>query len=244
VANSLGVTQLRVRQWKDAGAPHDRRGRKIVFDPGRLREWLIDQGIAATPSQQEAAPATETIHRRRKDIANRFKVKVRAVSEWLEDPSFPGRAGTTDMKGQDGYFPEVKIAKWLVASEKFTPIPDDIRVLIEAEGQAGTSVQKERERYSRVKADIAELDLAERQGELIDADEVIRYAKRCVSYAVTAFNGIPAKVVASLPDRFGEAEKKLLHDMIREYVEHGLHHMHELLEADEDVEPSETEGME
>ena len=192
VATQLGVTQRRVQAWANAGAPCTKQGRRFVFDSVSLAQWLVTQGEASTDNVE----ITEVLQTRA-EVAERFGVTRRMVTEWLADPSFPGKAGSQRKHGRDGNFPVIDIARWLLKNEKKATIPDDLllEVAVDTPSDDGRSAKS---MYLAARAGIAELQLEEARGRLVDADEYARWLNGRMRSIVGILKNVPANLAVRL----------------------------------------------
>ena len=63
VARLLGIAEITVRKWVAKGElPHLKLGRRTLFDPAQLQEWLETKRVAAAESDH---------HRRSEDSHDR-----------------------------------------------------------------------------------------------------------------------------------------------------------------------------
>jgi len=92
---ALGITAYRLRRWLAQGLPHTRRGRAYDFDPPQVREWLLAQGLASTPTPARIAAT-------RADVAAYFDVHERTVANWL----------AMGCPGEHGHYDLAAIAAW------------------------------------------------------------------------------------------------------------------------------------
>lgn len=222
VASALGVHEETVRDWREKGCPWFRVKRRIWFDPQELRGWLLDNGLAS----EEHAPAEEIITKRR-EIAARFGVPPRTVSDWQGSPGFPG---------ENGCYPVLEIARWLITSGKQTKPPADLLDKLKGESEAALERDSENPaaRLTRSRAEKAELELAQLKGEVIDAEEVIRFYRRCNSHAVTILRGAPGRCLAALPSNVPEEIQLVIQETVGKVVDESLEMVSELIRGDQD----------
>lgn len=204
---ALGITRAQLNAWIDEGLPWTGNTARRQFDADQVAAWLVAQGYAepaepaapAVGSSQQAAgggrqagqttqPAEisqQPIARTRNEVAQHFGVADRTVAVWITQ-GMPGIVGTPGRR--DGYFPLDEIALWRAERLPLASAPlDDPRVAEEA-------------RLKRARASIVELDLAEKQGRLIDAGIAMREWIRAVAEAKTQADQLPAWLAKKLPE--------------------------------------------
>lgn len=76
LATALKTTPAQVRRWVTRGLPRHRVGRRVVFDPAKVRRWLIDEGIACENSPPNLV-------RTKAQVAAHFEVNERSVGYWF-----------------------------------------------------------------------------------------------------------------------------------------------------------------
>lgn len=182
LCNRLGVSRSRLTKWVKEGLPHEVHKRKKQFQPDSVREWLVENGHASPPSPPPAAVHT------RNDCAQHFNVAVRTVAEWQTKVDFPGRAGSPGKR--DGFYPLEEIAAW--------------RAKTFGDETAGDNA---RDRLASIKASIAEIDLKERLGEVVEAADVERFMARTIAAVRSVIDQIPSELAAELPTSCDDATK-------------------------------------
>lgn len=221
-----------LKAWREKGMPFVREGKGYRYDPHAVANWLLESGIATT-DDEELDDDTGPVYRKRAEVAAVFGVHSRAVSSWLEEPSFPGRAGERST-ARGGYFPARAIARWLRNNNKKAIIPAG---LLEEDPPATLSTSiNPRDRLANVRADKAEHELRRLQGALVSADEVKAYFQRTCNYANTALNEFPHRVLAALPHDVDERVKRVVFTIAQQEVKDTLLIMADLLERDPDDE--------
>ena len=229
VAKALGVTQRKVLEWKDVGAPHEKRGRRIFYDARDLSEWLVNTGRGdSTDENLVEHPAVLTTKRA---IALRFSVLRRSITEWLADPSFPGVS-----HGRTGEYPVKEIAEWIIKNNKKAQVPDDIiDSLSDAQSMSGKSMSY-RDKLTSIKADLAEIELQREQGLVVEAEQFAAFCQRIFSQSRTVLLNSPGRFEVALPSDFPEAGKKIGRKVMQETVEMVLMQLQELIDGDQDEE--------
>lgn len=200
----LGATPRQWAAWKMAGLPSRRDGRRTAFDPAEVSEWFLDRGEPQLALKVYPGEVAQT----RGDAARSLEVSTRTIAEWLNTPGFPGRAGSPGK--QDGWFPIDAIRQWRDQS---------------ANPNVGAEKSPWRDVYWEAKAKQEVLDLEERMGRLVDAEEVQRFLLRVVNSAKAVLDPMPDKVLASLP----AGTKRKTKISIRKKVERDLHQAYEAL---------------
>ena len=143
------------------------------------------------------------------DVAARVGVNQRTVAKWCKAEGFPGRPGD-QVKGRKGRFSISKIEAWRVARKK-------------AFGQGSDQVQSaERAKLLNVKRRIVEIDLAERQGQVVDAEQMRRRILRCWNEAAAILKQLEPELLSSLPGQIPQAARKRARERIRKRVEQAL----------------------
>lgn len=181
----LGLSK---RQWArllKAGLPFTadaRDKRRKQFDATAVRRWLIDHDFAVED-------AGEPIFQTKADCANYFRVSERQVGVWLNDPTFPGRAGHPGKR--DGYFPAWQITTWRGA-----------QTLVSGNGADDALTAKAREARARkiiVNSKLEEIKLAEKQRQVADVEAMRRLYVQTHALAKQCFRQVWPRIRELLP---------------------------------------------
>lgn len=217
----LGITPAELRKWIKAGLPHTGKGRKIVFEPAAVERWLLDTGRAEKP----AAPSPAgMVARTMAEAAQLLGVSKRVFADWVTEPAFPGKPGTTGKR--DGYFPITEIEAWRA-------------VRFGADQRSGATDDGER----AVRREMLEIDrdrkLAELErdvlGTLIDAEETTRFIAFVVATAKGVLQELPDRVLARMPSKLSAKLKKLIRKVVLSVVRETLEHLTQLVKGDDDA---------
>jgi phage terminase Nu1 subunit (DNA packaging protein) len=184
LCQALGIRRRQLTAWVEDGLPWTGTPRRRSFDPDEVSVWLVAAGHA-DPVQDPALPAEQIVLRTRDEVATHFGVSTRSVATWIREgmPGLPGSPGR-----REGYFPVEEIEDWL-RSRKIMPGESaaDPRALEDA-------------RVKRVRADIMELELAEKRGQLINSEEAARKWVHAVHEAKAQAEQLPAWLMKRLPE--------------------------------------------
>ena len=183
LAERLGVSPSKIRRWVKSGMPSRKDGRRRVYDPAKVRDWLVANGLA----QDAASEPAERIYRTRTECAKAFGVNLRTVAQWMTEPGFPGQAGTPGQR--DGCFPHAAIEAWLEAKRANQPVNQ----------YSGAAADPTRQELARIKLEQERLKLNEKQGRFVDVDEVTRELMRLSAIARQTLRNLPDMLVSVLP---------------------------------------------
>lgn len=176
---ALEISRATALRWIGDGMPVQSR-KPYRFDEEAVRQWILDRGLAVEDQQP-----TERIHRTRAEIAAALGVSVRTISDWCQDPTFPGRPG--DALVGDGHFPEQEIRDW---QEKRSI----------SGGEQSAQVNAARAKDLEVSTALKLLKLAERRGQLVEIAVVQAELGRAVSLARQKLTPLPDILIRILPD--------------------------------------------
>lgn len=231
VCKGLGVTLTKLEEWRGKGLPCRKVKGKFRYDPFQVREWLLASGHAVVDevNTDEEDDDTSAVYKTRKEVATIFGVNTRTVAGWLEDPSFPGRAG--DSRARGGNFPARAIARWLRATGKQASIPPE---LAEDISQPASSTAKDR--ILNLRGDKAELELRRMQGELIPLSDVVSFLERVQSYAKTVLTELPYRIAARLPSETEDRLRTIVHTETERTIDEVLDELSRKIDEDPDAE--------
>lgn len=185
----LGITQPALTQLVRDGLPCHEQGRKKLFDPAEVAQWLVDNERAVI--QEE--PRAQAVARTRQECAEHFGVHLRTLATWLEDETFPGRAGTRGRR--DGYFPLDEILTWI--RER-----DATRVggpRLELDKRRGELMDIKIRRETRIERKEA--------GELAPIADMVELVQRLTNAAKQILESIPDEAAKDLPEDLGDDVK-------------------------------------
>lgn len=188
LCKKLGITKQRLDRWRREGLPSEMQGRRRMFDPAAVAEWIQQSGKAKREHQESAGEAgARTVATTKSEAAQALGVSLRTLGDWLNDPSFPGKAGAPGR--QDGYFPLAEIAAWRIS--KFGA---DGR----SRGDAG-DLSELRARKLQLEIDQLQVEYEKACGSILDADETADFLERHVSVVKTVLEQLADKIETRLP---------------------------------------------
>lgn len=199
----LGVSASQLRTLIGRGLPwqpHHSDARRKQFDPRAVKQWLIEHEFVE-PDAHEPILGT------RVEASKYFGVAVRTVAEWLNDPTFPGRAGRPGRR--DGYFPVWQIEAWLGDKRPNIATGDD--------DELTTAARRARHQRTISEAELKAIDVAERKRQVADVEAMRRLYIQTHSLAKQTFAQVWPRVRDLLPAM--PAEKV---DQIQDAVEQSL----------------------
>ncbi len=183
----LDIDRFKLNAWIGEGLPTEKTSRGPRFDPEAVKAWLIDRGYAkqVTPPNIVGTKA---------EVASHFGVSERTVSTWLNDgcpgkPAGPGRRGQYDLTA---------IAAWR-----------DLRNAQAADELMAGPTSPALERYRDARAELAKLDLLERNGTLLNRDKAHEAHVRMAHILET--------LGENLRRHHGPAAQQLFHDALDDY---------------------------
>jgi phage terminase Nu1 subunit (DNA packaging protein) len=238
VCQRLKVHARILAGWRTEGLPCTREKGKYLYDPDAVAAWLLATGKAQrdkTNSPQPTPIPTSPIFTKIREVAEFFGVNSRTVKVWLEDPSFPGRPGSSsDGTNAKGYFPTKSIADWLQQPGRKTKvkIPESLQ-----KPDVVTVTPTSRDQLVEVKTEQAKLELRKMQGKMIDAEEAQSFFNRVNSYAVTVLNTLAPRLLAELPSSIDDRAKRAVYDAALKVVKQTREMIAELIEGDRDASP-------
>jgi len=190
----LAIDAKQLNSWTREGLPHTGRGRSRRFSPPLVRQWLLEHGKAEAPPapdppaapQPAGHPPEQPIAHTRAQVASWFGVSERTVATWALE-GMPGRMGRPGTK--EGQFPLTEIAAWL----------DGRR----ADGRPAAIDETKHQAQARLasaRAALIELELREKQGQLVALDDVDRRWLRLQTEAKAQLEQLPALLGKLLPE--------------------------------------------
>ena len=141
-----------------------------------LEAELARQQSAAASSSQ-----SRTIAKTRAEAAKILGVRVGAISDWMTDPTFPGKAG--DRGRENGYFPIEEIQAWRSAHRRPLPtaVPDG-------------SLSRLRQRKLAADTRLREVKLRTITGDLVAASDARAVIVDAVNAARSQLEAWPSKI--------------------------------------------------
>lgn len=218
---TLGITLAKLRELIKAGLPHKGRGKARVFEPAAVEQWLLATGRA----EKAVAPSPAgLVARTIVEAAQLLAVAPRNFANWIKEPGFPGKPGTTGKR--DGYFPIAEIENWRAAR-------------FGSDGRSGSTDDGER----AVRREMLEIDrdrkLAELErdvlGTLIDAEETTRFIAFVIATAKSVLQELPDRVLAGMPSKISAGLRKVIRKVVLSVVRETLEHLSQLIKGDDDA---------
>ena len=211
----LGIPQTTLTAWVRAGLPWEGTKRRKLFDLEQVRDWGIANGkIRPVDPPPDTGPVFDT----RAELARELNVAERTIATWCTYPDFPGRPGHQGRR--EAFYPLNDIIRW--HAKTFGDVP--------MEGARNSA----RERKDNAQAELAELELAERRGELIPLDDVLRFYTRQMAQAKTHMWDLADKVLSRLPPKIKKDERAEIRKVVDEIRDDVLQTFVELLKGDTD----------
>jgi phage terminase Nu1 subunit (DNA packaging protein) len=224
LCEKLGIDAKQLAAWVRLGIPASGRGKLRTFDPLLVRDWLLEKKLAEQPPPPDLPPTDQPIAHTIAQVAEYFQVSERAVHTWIKQ-GMPGKAGRPGT--QEGAFPLFEIEAWREGRK--TP---RLSTSEETKSQAQA-------RLSTIKADMLELDLREKRGELIDANEIARRWARVTTEARAILAQLPALVAKQLPAELDAKVRKKARQVASRLVEQCAEALESFLSAEADAAESE-----
>lgn len=182
---------------------------------------LQNAGIAGGEKTTNAAAGT--VAKTKNEAAKLLKIHVRTLGEWLLEPGFPGKAGTTGK--QDGHFPIAAIQRWHAArtgSDGRSTAIDEVELSTRRE-----MLQIDRDRK------LAELE-RDTLGTLIDAEEVTRFVTFVISNSKQVLQELPDRIIARLPGGMSPKARKVIRQVAAMVTRETLENLAQLIVGDAD----------
>jgi len=204
LCDKLGIEAKQLSAWLRKGLPSTGRGKQRRFDPLAVRAWLIENKLAEEQSVPAGAPREQPVATTWAQVAEYFRVAERTIATWIKQgmPGKSGRPGT-----REGHFPLHDIDDWREGRK-----PDAVRTGDETKTQAQA-------RLAAAKAALAELDLAKRHGELVDAQEVNRRWLRFQTEANAQLKQLPTLVAKQLPEGLDRKLRKKARAVVQRLID-------------------------
>lgn len=167
------LTEKKLRKLVADGLPMQKVGRKRMFDLTAVVDWLVHNGKA----EVEHPPI---VFHTKQDIADAIGVHVRTIAEYQADPSFPGRPGTPGTR--TAHYPLDEILRW-----KHERDSHQVEAANRSESERSTAIA-ERE---RIQTELKRMELMQKLGTLIDADEVAKFFQHIIGSAKSQLLPLP-----------------------------------------------------
>lgn len=224
LCEQLSIDRSQLTAWIKEGLPWHGSKRRKQFAADEVAAWLVQEGKA---EPDPAAPREQFVLRTIGQVATHFNVSVRTVHNWLLK-GMPGKQGNPGR--QDGFFSVHQITEWLNAQRE-PPVnaSDDTRAVMHA-------------RLHKARAELIELEVAKKRGELVEADEIARQIVRSIHEAKAQLNQLTVKLTRGLPEKYRGKQRAVIQRTLAEVyrtLELALRN-----QADEDVNgsPERTRG--
>lgn len=202
----LGITKKRLDRWRREGLPSVLEGRKRMFDPAAVAEWIQQSGKGKREHDETKGGAAPAIATTRDEAAHALGVSVRTLADWLTDPTFPGKPGSPGR--QDGYFPLDQIAAWRQAK-----LGGDGR----SRSDAG-EMNELRARKLKLEIDQLQVEYEKACGTILDAEEMAAFLERHVAVVKTVLEQLADKVETRLPASVPAAVRKKIRKAVEDTV--------------------------
>lgn len=181
----LGITQRALSNLIRDGLPCLAEGRRKVFEEEDVARWLLANNRAVL-KEEEATKESPRVARTRKECAEHFHVHLRTVADWLEEPGFPGRAGTRGRR--DGHFPLDEIAAWIETRDALRNGGPRLDTPGLRDEMLSIKIQRERHR------------LAEEEGRLARIEDMVELVERLTNTAKRLLESLPDEAAKDLPE--------------------------------------------
>jgi len=195
LCQALSIERKQLDLWIAEGLPRDKRRRR--FDADAVAGWLVEHDKAEIAAAADASD--RLLLRTIGQVARHFSVSSKCVERWLER-GMPGKPGNRGR--QDGFFSIPLIVEWLDRRRGTGPA-DDVRNIQHA-------------RLHKARAELIELELGVRRGNLIEAEEIARRWVRSIHEAKAQLGQLNVRLPRSLPERFREKRRKLIQRVLAE----------------------------
>lgn len=217
--NELQITQPMLTAWIHEGLPWEGTAKKKLFDEHAVAQWLVDHGKVRTtrqPATISQGPTCTT----REEAARELGIAPRTLATWCTMDGFPGRPGSRGRR--EGHYPIAEIKEWHAQT-----FPEST--------WSAVPTNPFRQRRENAQAEMAEMDLAERKGELIRLEDVIRFYTRQMAQAKAILDDMPDIVLSILPTtKIKRDERERIRSRLDEVRDQVLEQFVELLKGDTD----------
>lgn len=201
LCTELSIDKGQLTAWIKEGLPFHGSKRRKQFDAHEVSLWLVQQGKA---EPDPAAPLSQREHfvlRSIPQVATYFNVAVRTVHNWLLK-GMPGKPGNPGR--QDGFFSVQEIRAWLQDQrEPPATASDDTRSVMHA-------------RLHKARAELIELEVAKKRGELVEAEEITRQIVRSIHEAKAQLGQLTVKLTRGLPEKYRKKQRAIISRVLPE----------------------------
>lgn len=209
-ASSLTVTELctqlaidrkQLASWIQEGLPWHGSKRRKLFAPDAVAVWLVQHGKAEADPLAPMAPREHFVLRTIGQVAQHFSVSVRTVHNWLLK-GMPGKQGNPGRA--DGFFSVQAITAWLnTQAAPPATASDDTRSVMHA-------------RLHKARAELIELEVGKKRGELVEADEITRQIVRSIHEAKAQLGQLTVKLTRGLPEKYRLKQRAIISRVLPE----------------------------
>ena len=147
-------------------------------------------------------------------------MSVRAVAEWIADPTFPGRPATPGRR--NGWFPFDRIDAWLERKGKATKAAGD--GARELDPLTELRLKRDTLRYNR------------EAGQVVDLASARQAIERQIAVAKSILDPLPDRFAALVPQKAGEAVRTKVATLARRTLSEAYAAIAETLLGDTDSE--------
>lgn len=223
---TLGVKAARLKKWIAAGLPCVKKGRNRTYDLAVVATWLQKTGRAVL---EGPAPIASQVAATREEAARILQISPRQLSEWLTDPSFPGKAGSPGRR--DGYFPIDQIEAW--RASRFG-----------GDGRAAANGRTAELRARRLEQDIdeAQIEIEKLLGTILDAEETALLAERQIATTKAILEEMPDRIESSLGRGVAAKERRRIRKVVQQSVAMALAAIAEAAAGDKDSSDDDEEA--
>ena len=206
----LGITQPALSKLIRDGLPFEIEDGRKKFDEEIVARWLILHGYAEENREEPPEPAG-LVCTTRKEAAEALGVSVRYLSEWLNEPGFPGHSGSPGR--QDGYFPIAEIEAWRRGRPQYNAATDPVK---------------------DIRAKILTLEYQEKLENVVRLDMYEAFIMRTLSAFKANLEPLEDVIVARLPPEIDEKTRRDVQKIVADTVETLLNTLVELVQGDQD----------
>jgi len=192
-------------------------GRRKIFDEQEVARWLVDNGKATLDGETDG----QRVARTRKECASHFGVHLRTLADWLEEPSFPGRAGTRGRR--DGYFPLDEIADWIEQRDAGR------------NGGPRVDLSEKRGRLLEIKISREGRKDQEEAGALAPIGDMVEIVQRLTHTAKRMLESVPEEAAKELPAKMPGDKKAAIVRRWRRRIEEIERAISEAIAGDQDL---------
>jgi hypothetical protein len=207
------------KRRKASGKP---RGNKPKRRTQRARQEVKDTPTLPPTGETTPASPAEEIVGTIGEAALALSVAPRTLATWLNDPTFPGKAGHPG-RG-DGHFPIAAIRAWHLATHGVTDKSEHAD-----EAAAAAKVKK-----AIVDSDRAHLALERELKSILDAEEFSKFLTRMIATAKAVHDEMPDRVEARLPGSLAADVKQRIRQAVEATIVEAMNALAEAIAGDTD----------